>query len=196
MLKLKIYDELKNEILNCQKCDLCEEGKIGELKAQVVGQGNLNSKVMFVAQNPVEEDVKNSQPLHSSGKSGALFQKVLDYLELAREDVYITNVVSCRSPKNHEPEEYQVLKCKSFLDQQIELVAPKLIVSFGRQAAQHFLNDFKILRDHGNIRHSETYNLNIFPLFHFAYIGCYNLETRKEFKVDLTKLKSIIKELK
>lgn len=196
-MKLKIYEELKTEILGCSKCDLCEEGKIGDLKPQVVGQGNLDAKVMFIAQNPGAEEVKHSQPLTTTGKSGALYEKVLSYLGFTRSQVYTTNVVACHSPKNREPEAYEVVKCKPFLDRQIELVKPELIVTFGRQAAQHFLNDFKISRDHGTIKVSEAYGVKIFTLFHPAYVSCYAPQAvREQFKVDLANLKGIVKELK
>ena len=193
-MKLKIYEELKQEVLNCSKCDLCEDGKIGDLKPQVMGEGNLNSKILFVAQNPGVEEVKHSQPLTTTGTSGKLYEKVLNYLDLTREQVYTTNIVLCHSPKNAEPENYQLLKCQPYFERQLDLIKPELIITFGRYSAQFFLNNFKITSDHGKIQRNEKYNADIFPLFHPAYVSSYAPQAKRfEFQQDIQKLKEIIK---
>ena len=197
MIKLPIYEELKKEILSCQKCDLCIEGKIDKLQAQVMGQGNLNADVMFIAQNPGENEVKNSQPLTSTGVSGKLYEQVLDYLGLTRDEVFTTNTVACHSPNNRDPEIWELNKCREYLQKQIDLVQPKLIVTFGRFAAQVFINKIKITQDHGKLHKSADYNVEVFPLAHPAYIKAYAPHTQREaFKKDIIKLRSIIDKIK
>lgn len=193
MDRVKIHQDLNNEVLSCKKCDLSKDGCIDNLKPYVMGQGNLNSKIMFIAENPGTNEVINKQPLTSSGVSGKVYENILKYIGLEREDVYTTNVVLCHSPKNRDPELYEVKKCQPYLERQIRLIEPELIVTFGRFAAQAFIDNFKITKDHGSIVKSEKYGIDIFPVYHPVYYKAYaSIKRRAEFKVDINKLKKIV----
>lgn len=192
-MKLKIYEELQKEVLSCDKCDLGCNGLLDGKDPHVVGQGNLNADLMFIAEAPGEQETIYKRPLTPPGTSGKIYEKVLGYLNLKREDVYTTNVVLCRPPDNRDPEPYEIMKCKGYLERQISLVRPKIIITFGRFAAQNFINNFKITRDHGVIQRHEEYQVDIFPLYHPAYVGAYApLAKRDEFKADLKKLKKML----
>jgi uracil-DNA glycosylase len=195
MLKSEQYKKIKEKILNCRSCNLCEDGAVNGCSANVAGQGNLESKIMFVAQNPGAEEVQNQQPLTHSGKSGAIYEKMLASLGLTRSDVYTTNIVACHSFNNQEPLPYQIIKCRGHLDSQLELVAPKLVITFGRFAASVFIpTDFKMTKNHGQVLHSKAFDVDIFPLYHPAYIAAYcSLARREEFKQDVVALKRILK---
>lgn len=194
-MKLKIYQDLSEEVLSCTKCDLGCNNPLDSQDPHVMGKGNVNSKVIFMAEAPGLQETIHRTPLTPPGKSGMIYEKVLSYLGVSREDVYTTNTVLCRPPDNADPLPYQVLACSSYLDRQIQLLDPKLIVTFGRFAAQNFINNFKITRDHGKLFKSNKYNIDIYPLYHPAYVGAYApAEKRLEFKQDIKKLKSIIKE--
>lgn len=193
-MKLPIYEELKTEIINCDKCGLgfnC----IGE-NQHVVGGGNLNSKVMFIAESAGENEVKHKEPLTISGRSGKQFNNILETLDLKREDVYVCNLLVCHPPNNRDPEVFEIEMCSGFLDKQIKLVSPKLIVSFGRYAGQYLLGPIKITRDHGKLRRSMKFNIDVFPLYHPAYVSAYSSQiARQDFKNDIKTLKRIVDDL-
>lgn len=192
-MKLKILKELQNEVYDCKKCDLGSEGLLDGHDPHVAGQGNPDADLFFVAEAPGLNETINNQPLTSTGTSGKVYESILDFIGLTRNDVFTCNVVSCRPPNNRDPEPFEVKKCSNYLQRQIELIQPKLIVTFGRFAAQHFINNFKITKDHGKIFRSEKYNVNIFPVYHPAYYKAYaSTQRRQEFKDDIKQLKIIV----
>ena len=194
MSKLQVYRELENEVLNCNRCDLGNCGFVDGQDPHVVGQGNLNSDIIFIAEAPGEQETIFKEPLTSAGVSGKLYEKALDYIGLKREDVFTTNVVACRPTGNRDPENWEIEKCRPFFERQIRLINPKLIVTFGRFAAQIFINNIKITKDHGRIKKSADFNVDIFPLCHPAYLQAYAPYSQREgFKRDLKSLRSIIR---
>lgn len=195
-MKLKVYDDIKTEVLECTKCDLgCD--RPDNLDPHVMGQGSLSAKIMFVAEAPGKEETIHKQPLTSTGTAGKKFESVLRALELSREEVYVTNTILCRPEGNADPLPYQILKCEDYFKRQLELVQPKIIVTFGRFAAQVMLGYIKITKDRGHIKHSEKFGVDVFPLYHPAYVSAYaNAERRREFKRDIRDLKKIIEEVK
>jgi len=191
-MKLKIYEELKNEVLLCKKCDLGNNGLVDGYDPHVVCQGNLDAKLMFVAEAPGKQETIHKVPLTLPGTSGRVYEKVLKYLNLTRDDVFTSNLVLCRPPENRDPEIYEREICSQYLNRQIELVGPKLIVTFGRLAAERLLGRIKITIDHGKLRRSEFYDVDVFPLYHPAYISAYApLDRRTEFNKDIKQLKEI-----
>lgn len=191
MNKLKIYNEFVEKTKCCKKCDLGYD-KIDGYDPHVIGQGNLDADLMFVAEAPGKQETIYGRPLTPPGTSGNVYENVLKFIGLTRDDVYTTNVLVCRPPKNRDPEPYEVKKCQPYFEQQIDLVKPKLVITFGRFAAQSFINNFKITRDHGKIVKSTKYNIDIFPIYHPAYYRAYSSKKqREEFKQDVNKLKKI-----
>jgi len=193
MSKLEIYSTFNEEARVCCNCDLGKCGKLDGYDPHVVGQGNVNADLMFIAEAPGKQETIHKRPLTPPGTSGNVYENILKFIGFTRDDVYTTNVVLCRPPGNRDPELYEVKKCQPYLERQIKLVEPKLIVTFGRFAAQAFVNNFKITKDHGNIIRSEKYGINIFPVYHPAYYKAYaSAKRRAEFKTDINKLKGII----
>lgn len=192
MSKLKIYQTMEQEVLTCQKCDLGCEGPLDGYDPHVVGQGNLNADIMFVAEAPGKQETIAQQPLTKTGISGAVYESILDHLGLSREDVYTTNTVLCRPPDNRDPAPYEVKACRDYLRLQMEIVNPKLVVTFGRFAALSFLNNIKITKDHGKVLKSDKFNVLVYPVFHPTYYKAYaSHKQREEFKRDIRKLKKI-----
>jgi DNA polymerase len=194
MAKQEQYEQFKCEALGCRKCSLGQELNEG-FDPHVFGAGSLDAKLLFVAEAPGKNETKTQQCLTKSGKSGAIYEKMLGSLGLTREQVYTCNVLVCRPSQNRPPLPYECLTCRPHLVQQIELVAPKLIITFGRFAASVFIpTDFKITRDHGKVLHSTAFNADIFSLYHPAYVGAYcSLDRREEFKKDVLALKQLLK---
>lgn len=196
MNKLEIYEEFKNSVTNCNECDLgCNPDEKED--PHVVGQGNVNADIMFIAEAPGEQETIHKRPLTPPGVSGKLYEKVLDHIGLTRDEVYTTNTVACRPPKNRDPEPWELNKCRVHLEKQIELVQPKLVVTFGRFAAQVFINNIKITKDHGKIQKSASYNVEVFPLAHPAYVKAYApIKQREAFKKDIQVLRGIVEKIK
>ena len=138
------YEELRSLCLNCQKC------KLAETRTNVVfGVGNPNADVMFIGEGPGENEDLQGEPF--VGRGGQLLDKFLAAVDLDRKkNIYIGNMVKCRPPKNRDPEAGEVAECIGYLQKQIELIQPKIIVCLGRIASCYMINPtFKVTKEHG-----------------------------------------------
>lgn len=121
-------DELFNATCNCQNCVL---GKTR--KTYVFGKGNPNAKVMLIGEGPgADEDIKGEPFV---GKAGQLLTDILRAIKITREEVYIANIVKCRPPGNRTPEQDEIAACLPYLEKQIDLIKPALILCLGATAA-------------------------------------------------------------
>ena len=128
----KDWKELEEACRGCKKCRLCE-GR----KNVVIGTGNKNAKIMFIGEGPgADEDI---QGIPFVGKAGQLMDKAFAGVGIKREDVYIANVVKCRPPQNRNPENDEAEACREYLESQIELINPKIIVLLGSVALKNVL---------------------------------------------------------
>ena len=140
--------ELTFEALE-EKCRSCRACSLAETRTNVVfGTGDKNAKLMFVGEAPGESEDLSGTPF--VGRAGKLLDKYLEYVEIPREDVYITNILKCRPPKNRDPEEGEQDQCMDYLRQQVKLIRPKMIVCLGRISAMRLIKpDYKITKEHG-----------------------------------------------
>ena len=120
-------EELNNQIYVCRKCRLWQGAKHG-----VPGEGPINAKVMLVGQNPGAEEDETGRPF--VGRAGKFLTKVLGENGITREDVFITNIVKHVSPKNRKPFSDEVAACLPYLQMQISVIKPKIIVLLGASA--------------------------------------------------------------
>lgn len=136
-------EELRAECLECRRCKLCET------RTNVVfGTGNEHADVMFIGEGPGENEDLQGEPF--VGRGGKLLDDMLELIYLDRSQVYIANMVKCRPPKNRDPLPEEQSACAGWLNRQLELIDPKLIVCLGRIAAMRFIrSDFRISREHG-----------------------------------------------
>lgn len=137
------YD-LKSDCGTCRKCPL------GETRTNLVfGVGNENAEVMLIGEGPGEQEDLQGEPF--VGKSGQLLDKYLAAIDLDRnKNVYIANIVKCRPPHNRDPQFAEQKCCSEWLQRQIALVDPAIIVCLGRIAATALIKDpFRITREHG-----------------------------------------------
>src|SRR6476659_7936991 len=121
-------DELKvleAEVMSCQLCRLSETRKLA-----VPGEGDPHASIMFVGEGPGFWENEQGRPF--VGQAGKLLEELLAGIGLRREDVYITNVVKCRPPNNRDPLPDELAACHGYLERQIRLLEPKVIVTFGR----------------------------------------------------------------
>ena len=137
-------ENLRQECLNCRRCGLCDT------RTNVVfGQGVPTAEVMFVGEGPGASE--DEQGLPFVGRSGQLLDHYLEAVDLSRDtNVYIANIVKCRPPQNRDPKPDEREACRPWLEAQLSLLKPKIIVCLGRYAAMEFIDpDFKITRQHG-----------------------------------------------
>ena len=125
--------ELRDKVL---KCTLCSE--LARTRNKVVfGAGNVQAKLVFVGEAPGADE--DQQGLPFVGRAGQLLTKIIEAMGMARDQVFICNVLKCRPPNNRPPAPDEVIHCRPFLKQQIEFIRPKVIVALGNHAAKALL---------------------------------------------------------
>ena len=147
----------------CTRCKLCTLGR----RQVVFGVGNPEAELMFVGEAPGADEDEQGVPF--VGRAGQLLTKIIEAIDLRRDDVYIANVIKCRPPGNRNPEPDEVLACEPFLFHQIDLVRPKVIVALGKFAAQTLLRcDTPITKIRGRVHAFR--GAHLVPTFHPAYL--------------------------
>lgn len=140
---MEAMDKLQRECLSCQDCPL-SQGRHNV----VFGVGDPESELMFIGEGPGEQEDLQGEPF--VGPAGKLLDDMLEMIDLDRSRVYIANIVKCRPPHNRDPQFAEQKCCSEWLQRQIELVDPVLIVCLGRIAATALIKDpFRITREHG-----------------------------------------------
>ena len=137
------WESLKHDCKNCRACSL------GETRHNLVfGDGNEQAEVMLIGEGPGEQEDLKGIPF--VGPAGKLLDVMLEMIDLDRGKVYIANIVKCRPPRNRDPLNVEQEACRPWLNRQIALVDPKIIVCLGRIAAMSLIReDFRITREHG-----------------------------------------------
>lgn len=137
------WDALKKECSACQNCELCRTRT-----NLVFGVGNERAEVLLIGEGPGEQEDLQGEPF--VGPAGKLLDDMLRLIDLDRSKVYIANMVKCRPPRNRDPLPEEQQACASWLQRQIALVDPKIIVCLGRIAAMGLIDpEFRITRQHG-----------------------------------------------
>jgi uracil-DNA glycosylase len=155
--------ELADEVARCQKCALCR-GRTQTVFARGTGKSGL----CFVGEGPGEEEDLQGAPF--VGKAGQLLDRMIAAMGLGRDDVYVANVVKCRPPSNRKPEPDEIQACLPYLQRQLELVAPRVIVALGATAVEGLLGTTEgITRLRGRWRLYQG-KLAVMPTFHPAYL--------------------------
>ena len=131
---------------NCPPCRACP---LWATRTHVVfGVGNPHADILFVGEGPGEQEDLTGEPF--VGRAGQLLDLYLQAFDIARPEVYITNIVKCRPPRNRDPLPEEEAACIGYLERQIELISPKIIVCLGRIAAMRLIKpDFRITKEHG-----------------------------------------------
>ena len=132
--RLSELEGLAAAVACCTRCRLAE-GR----KSVVFGSGNPGADLMFIGEGPGAEEDRQGLPF--VGPAGELLTKIIQAIEMKREEVYIANVVKCRPPGNRDPEPDEVQACRGYLEKQVALVRPRVLVALGRTAAQTLLGN-------------------------------------------------------
>ncbi|HUS67954.1 MAG TPA: uracil-DNA glycosylase, partial [Kofleriaceae bacterium] len=161
------------------ECTRCKVS--GERTNIVFGVGNPDAPLVFVGEAPGAEEDRTGEPF--VGAAGQLLTKMIVAMGLAREDVYICNILKCRPPGNRNPEPDEVAACEPFLKQQLAAIRPRMIVALGKFAAQCLLrSDAPISRLRGTFKEYE--GIPLMPTFHPAYL-LRNPSSKREVWSDL-----------
>ena len=164
-------EELASWLAGCERCGLC-----AKRRTIVFGEGDPGAALMFIGEGPGAEEDRTGRPF--VGQAGQLLDAMVRALGLDRPDVYIANVVKCRPPGNRDPQDEEMAACSPFLDRQIDLIGPRVIVALGRIAAQRLTGTTKpigVLRG----RWTSYRGIPLLPTFHPAYLLRQPLEKRK-----------------
>ena len=171
---------------DCQRCKLA-----GGRRNIVFGQGNPNARLMFVGEAPGgEEDV---QGLAFVGRAGQLLTDIIEKgLKIPRKDVFIVNVLKCRPPENRNPEPDEIMACQPFLEKQIEVIRPTVIVGLGKFAGQWLLKTAEpISRIRGRV--GDYKGIKVVPTYHPAFL-LRNPSAKKEVWEDMKVVLSLLAE--
>lgn len=152
-------DVLYEEIRACRKCQLA----LGRTNA-VPGEGPENASMLFIGEGPGFHEDRQGRPF--VGLAGQYLEELLGQIGLKRADVYIANVIKCRPPGNRDPEPEEVEACRPYLDRQIELIRPRVVVTLGRFSMARYFPGASISRIHGQPKRAG--GVIYFPMFHPA----------------------------
>ena len=135
--------QLRERCMGCEGCPL----SAGRHRI-VFGDGSDTAEIMFIGEGPGEQEDLSGVPF--VGPAGRLFDSMLEMIDLDRSRVYIANIVKCRPPDNRDPQTFEQAACRHWLQGQIDIINPKIIVCLGRIAAKALIKeDFRITREHG-----------------------------------------------
>ena len=175
---------IREDIGDCTRCKLHTLGR-----TQIVfGVGNPEADLMFVGEAPGADEDEQGIPF--IGRAGQLLTKIIEAIDLQRDDVYIANIIKCRPPQNRNPEPDEVASCEPFLFRQIDAIKPKVIVALGKYAAQTLLKtETPISRLRGQVL--DYRGAKLVPTFHPAYL-LRNPSSKREVWEDMKLVRSLL----
>lgn len=179
--------DVREELGDCKRCKLHQTRR-----TLVFGEGNDKAMLMFVGEGPGYDEDVQGRPF--VGKAGQLLTKIIQSIQLERDEVYIANIVKCRPPQNRAPEPDEVLACRPFLLKQIEAVLPKIICCLGAVAAQSLLQTTERI----TVLRGRVFDLNgirVIPTYHPAFL-LRNPDRKREVWEDMKRIASWMKELR
>jgi uracil-DNA glycosylase len=179
--------ELEEKTKTCNKCNL-SQGRTNV----VPGEGNSTADIMFIGEGPGKNEDEQGRPF--VGAAGKFLTELIESINLTRQDVYIANVVKCRPPNNRDPLPQEVKACWPWLEQQITIIKPKVIVTLGRHSLARFLPAARISSDHGRALRKQLSSIGkivFFPSYHPA-AALYNGGLRETIMKDFQKIPKVL----
>ena len=177
------------EFLREVKVDKCIKCALSKTRKNIVfGEGNPESRLMFIGEAPGAEEDNTGRPF--VGRAGQLLTKIIESINLKREEVYIANIIKCRPPENRNPMENEIASCAPFLKEQIAVIRPEIICTLGK-----FSTEFIIGEGKGSISsvRGKTYNydgITVIPTYHPSYL-LRNPSAKKETWEDMKKIREL-----
>ena len=174
--------DLNQEISDCRDCELAKTRNM-----VVPGEGAENAEIMLIGEAPGFYEDKQGRPF--VGSAGKFLDELLQSIGLDRTKVYICNVIKCRPPNNRDPLPQEIESCRKWLDRQIEIISPKVIVTLGRHSMAKFFRGASIGGIHGTAR--EIDGRLCFAMYHPA-AALHQQSLRKTIEADILKLPEIM----
>jgi DNA polymerase len=194
MSKKEFMEAVADEVKACRKCGLWKTRRNA-----VPGEGNLDASILFIGEAPGYWEDAKGRPF--VGAAGKLLDTLLAGIGLSRDMVYITNVVKCRPPENRDPLPVEVETCTPYLNRQIRIIQPEVIVTLGRHATAYIFSEagikeaVGITKLRGKVYSVELFGLSVLvlPMFHPAAV-LHNPKYRDALERDFQFLKTLVSE--
>jgi len=181
----KELEILNRQITTCQRCPL------GRMRTRAVpGEGPANAQIMFIGEAPGFHEDRQGRPF--VGAAGKFLEELLASIGLKREDVYIANVIKCRPPGNREPQPDEIAACRPYLDKQIELIRPRIIITLGRFSMARYFPGASISSIHGQPKYSG--GRIYYPMLHPA-AALHQPRWRTLIEEDMKRIPELLKEI-
>ena len=185
MAFMQDLEDLGYQIRNCSNCSLSQTRNNA-----VPGEGSAEADFVFIGEGPGFYEDRDGRPF--VGQAGKLLDELLASIALKREDVYITNMVKCRPPNNRDPLPIEIESCRPFLDQQIQMINPKVLVTLGRHSFTKFFPGESISKSRGKPR---PWNQRLlYPMYHPA-AALHNPRLRPLLEDDFNRLPTIVENM-
>ncbi len=178
-------ERLAAEIAQCTRCLLHR----GRTRA-VPGEGPLEAEIMFIGEAPGFHEDQQGRPF--VGAAGKFLDELLETIGLKRDEVFIANVIKCRPPGNRDPLPEEIEACKPFLDRQIEIIRPRLIVTLGRFSMARAFPKGRISHLHGQPR--KLKGVVYYPMYHPA-AALHQPSLRRTLEEDIQRIPEILQQL-
>jgi len=175
--------KIADAVSDCKKCDLCHSREKG-----VPGEGPPDTEIMFIGEGPGFHENMQGRPF--VGAAGDLLVELLGAIGMKREQVFITNVVKCRPPGNRDPQPEELHACNPYLEKQLQIINPKVIVTLGRFSMARFIPQAKISEIHG--QPVKVKGTLVVPFFHPA-AALHRPSLRPVVEEDFAKLPDLIR---
>ena len=176
--------ELCHQMASCHACGLAQQ------RTQVVpGEGAEDAEIVFIGEAPGYQEDRLGRPF--VGPAGAFLDELLASVGLSRQSVYIANAIKCRPPANRDPLPGEVLACQPWLDRQLEVIRPKVVVTLGRFSLARYIPNESIGKVHGRSR--QLGDLVCFPMYHPA-AALHQGSLRKTIEEDMLRLPDVLKQ--
>ena len=183
---MSALSELYREIANCQRCDLYKS------RTNVVpGEGSEKAEIMFIGEAPGWHEDQQGRPF--VGPAGKYLDQLLASINLRREQVYIANVIKDRPLSNRDPLPTEVIACRPWLERQIEIIRPKMIVTLGRFSMVMFFPGKSISKIHGTAQKRD--NVIYYAMYHPA-AALHQQSLRQAIEADMLKIPSLLAQVK
>ncbi len=180
-----------------KKCDeMCQCSLRHSATQSVPGEGSADADIMFIGEAPGRSEDIHGKPF--IGTSGKFLDEMLKSINMSREDIFITNIVKYRPPNNRDPLPKEVKDCIPWLEKQVNIIEPKLIVLLGKHALNRFFPDEQISEVHGKLLNKKFDNIltsNFLALYHPA-AALYNGSLRDRLLEDFKNIPKIFKKIK
>jgi DNA polymerase len=176
--------ELYQQIAQCHQCELAKS------RTKVVpGEGAENADIMFIGEAPGFHEDQQGRPF--VGQAGQFLDKLLESIDLKRDQVYIANVIKCRPTGNRDPLPTEINNCRDWLDKQIEIIKPRMIVTLGRYSMARYFAGKTISKIHGVAQQKD--GIIYFPMYHPA-AALHQQSLRQTIENDMRKIPDLLAE--